>query len=90
MDDIGFLGQNHPGYSDAGVPQVVNGAVQPKPEQSEHEHHGKQQEPDLMNRVAPVKDEPRRHRHGERGQTGNVPGQDAIEPHYQPDGSNTD
>ncbi len=63
VNDVGLLGQDHPRDADPDAPEISARPEAPEPEQPEHEKHREKQEPDFVNRVAPVKNEAGRNRH---------------------------
>ena len=58
MNDVRFLGQDHAGQAQAGAPEVARGPEAPEAEQTENEKHGEEDQPDFVNGVTAVEDEP--------------------------------
>ena len=59
VNNVGFLGQDHPGDAHPGKPKVARSSFAPEAKQSEHKHQGKKEKPSLVNGIATIKDEPR-------------------------------
>src|ERR1700730_18610065 len=85
MDDISFLCQDHAGQSHARAPEIIRRSKFPQTEQPENEQHREENEPDFVNRIAPVENETRRDRHGQRGYSAHASPDEWLEFQREPD-----
>ena len=85
MDDISLLRQDHTSQSHAGTPKVIRRSKFPQTEQPKNEQHREENEPDFVNRIAPVKNETGRDRHRERGHSAYASSDERLEFQREPD-----
>ena len=83
MDNVGFLGQDHAGEPHPQAPEIIRSAAPPQSEQPEDEKHREELEPDFVNRIAPVEDEPRRDSHRKCRHPAHVPPDERLKFHRE-------
>ncbi len=90
MDNVSLLGQDHAGQAHAGAPEVIWRSEFPKAKEPEDEQHREKDEPHLVNRVTPIKNESGRNGHRQRSHSGHVSSDQWLKLKAKPDAADAD